>query len=140
VAQRVAEAAVAATSPHDSRRTIGGDIRDADHDLATAQQLDGHDRRGTRAGARGTGDRGFPVPAPDDTAGVTRRRCVHPTADPVPRAACRITGIKGSANSCAAPAQAALPPRRAPWARPVATSPTPATADAVPARLRIVSQ
>jgi site-specific recombinase XerD len=77
VEKRVAEAAVAALSPHDFRRTFVGDILDAGHDLATAQQLAGHaspvttaryDRRGARAQARATADLHFPLPAGRDTA------------------------------------------------------------------------
>jgi integrase/recombinase XerD len=79
VEKRVTEAAVADLSPHDFRRTFIGDILDAGHDLATAQQLAGHaspvttaryDRRSGHAKARATADLRFPLPGERDEAEI----------------------------------------------------------------------
>jgi integrase len=70
--KRAAEAGIAHASPHDFRRTAIGDLLDAGHDLATAQQLAGYaspvttaryGRRGGRAGAKATADLRFPMPS-----------------------------------------------------------------------------
>jgi len=69
--QRVAASGIAHASPHDVRCTAIGDILDAGHNRATAQQRAGHaspvttaryDRRGGHARARAVADLRFPVP------------------------------------------------------------------------------
>jgi len=73
--KRAEQAGIDHASPHDFRRTAIGDILDAGHDLATAQQLAGHaspvttahyDRRGGHARARATADLRFPLPGVND--------------------------------------------------------------------------
>jgi len=73
--QRVAASGIAHASPHDGRCTAIGDILDAGHNRATAQQRAGHaspvttaryDRRGGHARARAVASLRFPVPSAEE--------------------------------------------------------------------------